>query len=374
MNEKERAELRRRFRPDKNNITRICGCYVNEQKEIVSEFDQSLAMMGEEETEKTLAVLKRTLSGSADKNLLPITFDTRQVVEGSEHALLMSLRESKLQDARARQDFYQQVIDSVDLEDSYLILLAHDNYDVPYKAKDGLPGDSSTVYSYFLCSICPVRRTKSALRYDTQERALHNQSVEWLIAAPELGFLFPAFDDRCANLYGATFYTKDSGNTHPEFVEHIFRQQPPMAADVQQETFSTLLSDCLAQDCDLELYQTVQDSMRNLILQHKEDHLDDPPAVSKQSLKKVLDHCDIPPEALADFDARFDSAFGLNAQLSPSNLLNPDKLEVKTPEVTIRLRTEHSSLLETRSINGAKYILVRADEDVTVNGVPIHIV
>ena len=31
MNEKEIAELRRRFRPDKSGISRVCGCYVNEQ-------------------------------------------------------------------------------------------------------------------------------------------------------------------------------------------------------------------------------------------------------------------------------------------------------------------------------------------------------
>lgn len=373
MNEKDRAELRRRFRPDKNNITRVCGCYVNEQKEIVSEFDQSLAMMGEEEAEKTLSILKRTLSGTADKNLLPITFDTRQVVEGQEHALLMSLRESALQDQNAIQTFYQQVIESVTLEDSYLILLAHDNYDVPYRGKDGLLGDGNAVYSYFLCSICPVRRTKSLLRYDTQERALHNQSVEWLVRAPELGFLFPAFDDRCANLYGALFYTKDSAESHPEFIEQIFHQQPPMPADTQKETFSALLSDCFAQDCNLELYQAVQDSMCDLIQRNKEEQPEDPLTVSKDMVKKVLDTCDIPSEAMSTFDERFDSAFGYNTQLSPGNLVSPNKLEVKTPEVTIRLRAEHSGLLETRTIGGVKYILVRADDDVTVNGVPIYI-
>ena len=60
MNEKEIAEIRRRFRPDKNNITHVRGCYVNEKREIVSEFDPSLALMSQEESEKFLAILKRT--------------------------------------------------------------------------------------------------------------------------------------------------------------------------------------------------------------------------------------------------------------------------------------------------------------------------
>ena len=44
MNEKEVAELRRRFRPEKSSITHIRGCYVNERGGIVAQFDQSLAL------------------------------------------------------------------------------------------------------------------------------------------------------------------------------------------------------------------------------------------------------------------------------------------------------------------------------------------
>ncbi|HIY27796.1 MAG TPA: DUF4317 domain-containing protein, partial [Firmicutes bacterium] len=85
MNEKEVSELRRRFRQDRSNITHIRGCYVNEAKEIVSEFDQSLGLMQQEECEKFLALLKRTLSGTLEKNLLDISFTTQQVEDSEEH-------------------------------------------------------------------------------------------------------------------------------------------------------------------------------------------------------------------------------------------------------------------------------------------------
>ena len=60
MNEKEVGELRRRLRPEKNSITHIRGCYVNEMGESVAQFDQSLALMTQEETETLLALLRRT--------------------------------------------------------------------------------------------------------------------------------------------------------------------------------------------------------------------------------------------------------------------------------------------------------------------------
>ena len=82
MNEKEVGELRRRLRPEKNSITHIRGCYVNEMGESVAQFDQSLALMTQEEIETLLALLRRTLSGTLGKNLLDLSFETRQVVEG----------------------------------------------------------------------------------------------------------------------------------------------------------------------------------------------------------------------------------------------------------------------------------------------------
>ena len=96
MIEKEVAELRRRFRPDKSNITHIRGCYVNESGEIVAEFNQALSLLSQEEGEKLLALLRRALSGALGKNLLDIPFTTAQVVDSEEHRLLMSLRDSSL--------------------------------------------------------------------------------------------------------------------------------------------------------------------------------------------------------------------------------------------------------------------------------------
>ena len=101
MNEREVAELRRRFRPEKNSISRVRGCYVNDQKEIISELNQTLGAMREEEGQALLAILKKTLSGALGKNLLDVEFTTQQVLQGEEHKLLMALRNSHLEDDEA---------------------------------------------------------------------------------------------------------------------------------------------------------------------------------------------------------------------------------------------------------------------------------
>lgn len=375
MNEKEVAEIRRRFRPDRTAITHVLGCYVNETREIISQFDQSMAMLSPEETEKLMGLLRRTLSGTLGKNLTDITFTTQQVVDSPEHRLLMDLRGSGLQDPQAVQALFQQVIDHLALEGNYLILLAFDRYDVPFKGKDGesFEEGSDQVFSYVLCSVCPVKQTKPALSFYVNENAFHNLSPDWVVGAPELGFLFPAFDDRSTNLYNALYYCRDTTENHQEFVDALFHTEILMAPAAQKETFQAILGDTLAEDCSLEVVQAVHEQLATLIEEHKANKEPEPLVISKGTVNSVLETCGICHERVCDFGAEFDSQFGPDADLSPKNLVDPKKLELKTPDVTIQVNAERSDLVQTRIIDGAKYILIRADEGVEVNGVNIHI-
>ena len=375
MNEKEIAELRRRFRQDKSSITHVRGCYVNENREIISEFDQSLTLSRQEDAEKILAVLRKTLSGAVGQNLLDIEFDTRQVVEGDEHRLLMALRDSRLADQEAVHALFRRVIASLDLAGNYLILLAYDAYDVPYRSKDGQRQDdaSDQVFTYILCAVCPVKLTKDALSYYIQENQFRSVEADWVVAAPEVGFLFPAFDDRATNLYNAVYYTRDISQSHPDFVDALFKSQVPMPAAVQKETFQSILGDTLEEECRYEVVQAVHDELCGMIAAHKESKEEDPLVISKVTVKQVLHECGVSPDHVERFEEQYDRQFGPEADLPPRNIVDEKQLEVKTPDVTIKVSPERSDLVETRVIDGRRYILIRAEEGVEVNGVQIHI-
>jgi len=375
MNEKEVAEIRRRFRQDKSNITHIRGCYVNEKREIVSEFDQALALMSQEETETFLAILKRTLSGTLGKNLIDISFETDQVVHGEEHKLLMTLRNSSLKDETAVQTFFQRVIGSLNVEGNYLILLAHDRYDVPFRSKDGekQADASSEVFSYILCSICPVKLIHPALSYYVFENQFRNRSADWIVSAPELGFIFPAFDDRSTNLYNALYYSHDIKENHDEFVDAVFQSEIPLPAAEQKEMFQAMLEETLAEDCCYEAVQAVHEQLCGMIEEHKSNKEPAPLVISKETIKGVLKSCGASDSGMTAFEEQYNAQFGADTELSPRNLVDTKQLEVCTPDVTIRVNPERSDLVETRVINGVKYILIRADEGVEVNGVSVHI-
>ena len=375
MNEKEISEIRRRFRPDKNNITHICGCYVNDKQEIVSEFNQSLALMPQEESEKLLTILRKTLSGVKQKNLIDITFSTQQVVNSEEHQLLMASRDSSLKDHDVIHYFYEKVIQTISFPNHYLILLAYDVYDVPYRSKDGEKQEdaSSEIFSYILCSICPVKLTKPALCYDIPENLFRNLKTDWIVSPPELGFLFPAFDDRCANIYNALFYSRNSSENHEAFISQIFCTEIPRPAQEQKEAFQTVLQDSLTENCNYEVVQTIHEQLCEMIEEHKTNKETEPLMISKETVHTVLQSCGVPEQQISIFDEKYDSEFGAETYISPRNLVETNRFEVKTPDITIRVNPERSDLVETRVIDGKKYILIRAEEGVEVNGVTIQI-
>ena len=375
MNEKEIGEIRRRIRRDRSNMTAIYGCYVNSQKEIICEFKRSTGIMPENEAEKYFGTLKRVLSGGIGKNLIDINFRTAQVADSPEHKLLMNLRTSALQDETARHTFYQKVIESVTLDDGYVILLGCESYDVPFKSKDDtLQADASNeTYTYLLCAICPVKLAKPTLRYYAEEKTFHDGGADNVLAAPELGFLFPAFDNRSTNIYNALYYTRSAKESYQNFVEAIFNTAIPKPAAEQKKSFEALLTTSLEEECSLDVVQNVHDHLRQCIELHKESRSPEPLLVSKEQVKEALTECGVPEKNIAKFSVDFDEVFGLEAELHPKNIINAKRFEINTPDVSIKVNPERADLIETRVIGGVKYLVICADENVEVNGVNIHI-
>lgn len=247
MNDKEIGEIRRHLRRDRSNITAIYGCYVNDNKEVISEFRQSTGIMPENESDKYFALLRRSLSGAIGKNLIDITFKTSQVAGSPEHKMLMDLRETKLADDNLRREFCQKIIDTVTIEGNYLILLCCDSYDVPFKSKDGdsQADNSDETYTFILCAICPVKQTKANLHYVPEEKLFHDGAMNQMVSAPALGFLFPAFDDRATNIYNALYYTHDITASQDALIEAVFNTPVPQPAAEQKKSFEALLTTSL---------------------------------------------------------------------------------------------------------------------------------
>lgn len=372
MNIKEVAEIRRHIRRDRSNMTAIYGCYVNNNKEIVSEFRSSTGMMSENEGDKYFGLLRKCLSGTIGKHLIDINFKTSQVMDSPEHKLLMQLRNTGLADEDLRMAFYRKVMESVSVDDGYLILIGCDTYDVPFK-KDSNGQDSDETFKFLLCAVCPVKLTKATLHYVPEEKLFHDGGITNAVSNPEFGFLFPAFDNRATNIYNALYYTRSVKESREAFVDAIFHTPIPKPAFEQKKSFEAILSNALAEECSMDVVQTVHEQLAQRIELHKESKVADPLLIGKEDVKDVLAGCGISDARLAKFSVDYDEAFGFEVPVHPKNIIDEKKFEIKTPDVAIKVAPDRLDLIETRIIGGVKYILINAQEDVEVNGVSIHI-
>ena len=375
MNRNEIAEIRRRLNPDKNAISCVRGCYVDEKREIVATFNRPLISFPQEEQEKYLALFKRALAGLPGKNLIDIEFRPDQVMDDEAHQLLMGLRNTALTVDAGVERLCARIIDSLDMEGNYLILMMHDAYDVPFRHADENKVDviSEEVFNYILVCVCPVKLSKPALSYFSDDNAFHSRELDWVVGAPELGFMFPTFDDRAANIYGALYFTRDVADAHDAFVDAVFHCDAPMPAAEQREAFQAVLEEALDEELSFEVAQTVHEQLRDMIQTHAQEKAAEPLVVSRREVAGMLESCGVPEEKLAAFEKRYDSQFGQGMSLNAANITEPRKFEVRTPDVVIQVNPERSDLIETRVIEGSRYILIRADEGVEVNGVNISI-
>lgn len=371
MTERELREIKRRFRPEKSNIPRIVGCFVNSNKQIVSKINQSIGVSESDVSEGLLNVMKKTLSGSLGTNLHDVRFSTKQVSESEEHKLLMELRATSLKDADVLDRFYAKVIESMNFEGNYVILLANDVYDVFTKSRDELESDSSEVFNYVICAICPVKDTPEAISFKEADSLFHTASIASVLASPALGFMFPSFDDRKTNIYDALYYTRSIADEYPDFCKNIFAAESPMAPKVQKATFAGCLSEVLSEECSLDVVRSVHEQIGEMVVAHKESKDPEPLTITKATVKTVLENCGVAEKKIEKLGEALDESFGVNASLTPKNVVTYNKFELSTPDVTVKVDPEHRDLVSVQTVNGEKYVMIRVTGCVEVNGINV---
>lgn len=372
MIKQEINELKRLYTPSNCSITRICGCYVDGEKNKKTEFKEAFLSLPEEEIFKYFELLRKTLSGSLGKNLLNLDFPLLSEQEGGTQAALLALRDSKLKDDALIEEFYDRVINTYEYVGNYLILLIHDAYDVPGKTTDGLTMDdaSDTVFEYIMCCICPVNLSKPGLSYDSINNEFHNRIRDWVVEMPETGFLFPCFNDRATDIHSTLFYSKNPEEAHGEFVENILGCTLPLSAGTQKEAFLALIEETLGDEVGYEVVKNIHENLTEMIEEHKE--IPEPLTLNKHQVKNLFEKSGVREEKLTDFDKLYDAAAGEDTSLFVNNVANVRTFEVKTPDVVVKVNPERADLVNTLQIDGKRCLVIEINDHVEVNGITIH--
>ena len=372
MNKREIIEIRKQYRPEDCSITRICGCYVNGNKEIVATSKDAFLSLPDEAIFKYLTIFKQTLSGTVGKNLINMEFPLSEELPGGAQEFLLKLRNSKLQDDALTEEFFQRIIDNYYCGENYYIIVIHVAYDIPGKSTDGseMFDASDEVYEYLLCSICPVHLSKEGLCYNPETNQVENRVRDWLVEPPMKGFLFPAFNDRHTDVHSILYSSKQPEDLQPEFIQNALGCVFPMSAGTQKNAFHSVVMNTLGEDCEYQVMRNIHDNLNEMIEEAKT--APEPPTLSKPDVKRLLANSGIAAERMESFDSNFDHIAGEKTEFLITNIAETRKFSIQTPDVVIKVNPERTDLVETRIIDGKQCLVIEINDQVEVNGVPVR--
>lgn len=372
MNKKEIAEIKKQFCAERCTIDRICSCYVDGEKNIRTTMREAFLSLPEEEIFKYFNIFKKALSGHLGKNLLNLEFPREEEAAGGKMDFLLRLRDSQLSNDYLVNEFYQKVIESYFCPGNYYIILIHGTYDIPGKSSDGreMFDASDEVYEYILGCICPVKLSKAGLAYQPQENRVENRIRDWVVEEPLHGFLFPAFNDRQADIHGMLYSARKAEELQPDFMENMFGCPAQLSAESQKDAFHALIADVLGEEAGYAEVADIYECLEDLAREAK----DSPESVllSQGDVKRLFDVCGVPEEKMEAFEQRYAAAVGTGT-LTLQNIACGRRFRIETPDVRIEVAPDRLfDLVEARFIDGKECLVVTVNDRVEVDGMNVR--
>ena len=368
MRKKDILELKKRFKKDHCTFTKMCGCYVNGEKNVLLKFRETFLNLEEDDYFKFLEIARKVLSGTIGNNILELNFPLNEDLINEKQVSLMQLKNSKLKDDSILDDFYNSIIDSYDYTGNFLILVFHDAYDVITKTKDNLKLDESEeVYEYVLCAICPVSLSEPGLRYYEDEHKIKARIRDWVVNPPTNGFVFPAFIDRSTDVNSVMYYTKNAKDPHPELMEKALGCSSKQTATIQKETFQSIIKDSL--DADEEkadkIFMEVQDNLSAMIEEHNaiyEDTDSEPKTLTNKDIQNLLIESGVPEEVTTKIEESYVESFGDDLPLA-ENLIDAKVLKANEQRKKEEHLEKQVAILQTRLEEVKQEVAADNDEE-----------
>ena len=402
MNKKDVMELKRRLKKDQCTFTKMCGCYVNGNKEKILTFQETFLNLEEEEFYKYLEIARKVLSGTVGNNLLELSFPLEEEEPGHRQHSLMAIRADGLKNTELVDILYDQIIQYYDFVGNYLILLFHDAYDVMTKTSDGISVDESEeVFEYILCAICPVELSKPGLGYLEGENRIGSRIRDWVVGVPEQGFIFPAFTDRSTDIHSVMYYTKNAKDTHPELMEGVLGCASIRTGMEKKKAFQEIILNAVPdEDKAKNLLLDMQSEINDYVIEQEETYpeSEEPILLTQETVTTLMKNIEIPEHVSEKIEKSFQEEFvdepPVCEQMLDSKALSLCEQRKKEKElqhqivtlqkrlndsqeegqITLNVSPEKASEITADFIDGQRCLIIPINENehATVNGTLIE--
>ncbi len=372
VTKKDINEIKRRLKKEECTIQRLAGCYVDASHEKVTQFSETFLNLEDEEFYKYLEIAKKALSGTLGNNLLELPFPNEAEENGGMQQFFMGLRASELKNDDLLDRLYEQIIEHYDYVGNYLILVFYDVYDVPLKTTDNMKLDESEeMFPYILTAICPVNLSKPGLGYLADDNRIGPRIRDWVVDMPDVGFMFPSFADRSADVHNLTFYVKDPKDSRRNFVEMALGTGSKRTTTDQKLTFHAIVKNALAPITgdDDSVMISIQESLQDKIPVEEdafgESFADESAPLTTNIIAEVLQENDIPYAIVEQIQESFKEVFENKDDELPSiaAVVDEKKLAAVKKEQREDELEEQVSELQTELLNKTFEAVAAADTE-----------
>ena len=370
MNNSEILELKKRLKFCDDASFKIETCYViGSEKRIQSRMNTYLTNLDESDRHKYIELLKKGLSGVLNRNLLNLSIE--RSMEGDDaQKFLLNLRDSELSEPGILDSLYEKIMNAYTTVGNYLIITVYDAYDVMREGSDGFSQrESEEVFRYIYSCICPVNLAKAALSYHEDENVFAARIRDWVVEMPDVGFLFPAFNDRSSDVNSLLYYCKDPLLIHPEIISDILGCVEEMTSVAENKIFHNVIEEFINEAPEYDTFEVVRNVQDNLNEMLENKVFCDEPTLDSKGVKELLKNSGVKEEHLPIVEEKFEKELGEKGILHADRIKEKGRLEVKGENVKISVKPEASSLVEIRMIDGRKCLVIPMDSDMEVNGI-----
>lgn len=249
MTKKEISEIRKQCRIQETHLQPSAAAMSQENGQEKICFTQTFQTLAQEDAQQYLALFKKGLSGKPDESL------SEGVVSGEVQESLLALTDCGLRDPKVVNRFFDAAAESFAFGTGFLILLIHNCYDIPK------PSGSDTAYSYIQCLICPIQESVPELGYQGKEKWFASTAKNWIVKIQAVGFLYPAFNDRCTDIHHMLAYIPGEKRSGRTFIENLLGTELPMPRSSQCAAFRALAEQGLGENLTYQAICSLKESL-----------------------------------------------------------------------------------------------------------------
>lgn len=348
MLKKDINEVKKSLNLKNCSISEVWESFYNVERK--KEFSNSFSFESLDDNKKNayIDIFKKTLSSNLYKNSYNIKIDNSLISEDAGGLYLLYNSSSK----EVVFNFLDNITNVYPAQSSYAIILCKGLYNVPIKDDENKVLESDSVYEFYICSICPFKDNKPNLVENSAKKTLELSNNSWVLSNPDLGFLYPSFNDRTSDINESLYYTKKNDIIYDELIEFLYGPKSFNQENYSQDKYNDIIEDNV-DDLTIDKFHDINTSIRTYAEEMEE-----------QGLEPILTNSDVSRYISSDFNSNDDVAINAFSVSSDKYTITLDN----SNDIKINLTKEGLGMIDEREIDGRSYILIPTT-GLRINGV-----